>query len=1749
MLLILPLIAQAQNDWSSQTSNTSNNLNSIFFVDGTTGWAVGENGTILRTADAGITWNALEILQFSGIQEVEFTSTSRGWIVNDQGEIYLSNNGGSAWERLLSGSPLFGLSVPGTEFQGEEGYAVGDLGRISSTVDGENWEDFQNIPTSNKLLDVFFPNAHQGWAVGTGGTIVFTNDRSDSWSPQSAPAGVGNLNSVHFITREHGIAVGDGGKIIKTTNRGSSWTEIPSSTTENLNGVFFTSETNVRIVGNNGTSLVSTDGGESWVSETIPGAGSTNFSSLYFVRNDLGWVAGDNGKIFQFRKPTVAKVQMVHNAADPALNKIDIYVGSEKTLDDFEFRKATASLEIEAEVELIIAIAPGSSTSAADAIKTFPVNLEPEENYLAMAVGVQDANGFQNPGFTDITLDLVLSKLEQAESDPGFVQLLFAMGSTNLPRTEIRDRNEGNIIASSLDYKDVTEYSQISPSNLIMDLGQEGDEAINASYHANFENEQGKVLTIIGSGFLDPANNKNGPQFGLFAVSPDGSVTAFPQINTALLQIIHSSADTASSLVDIYIDENKWTSGFPFKEGTEYFEVPAAGNYEIGGQKEFTLSFAPNNSGSSADAFVSETYEFIPGDISLAILHGVGPGHKPNPDAKNIEYMINLRSEIDTVADGSIGEFEFIPFNGVTDASIISIQPRKDIFFANDLEYGFLEDGFSTGVVEQSFVDILDANSGDIMATFAGQFDGFEGEKVVLFASGFLDTSPANKEGPFLALTAVTTKGQQFDFDLVNTASIQLIHNVGDPSLSTADIYRNTNNFWSLWLDDIAFRSGIAFTSVPIDEDFQIAIAPGNSTSVGDTITSFPPLKITAGNSQVMVLNGVNNTSDFAANPNAIDIGLSLKDLGSFTGSEDERAEVFLHHGATDVPGINIVDISQVPIVSSFTYTDITEAGMANPKFEVFYVINATDNSDTLATLSFDFSLVAGKSATVFASGFKTPSGNQNGEAFNLVVVDEEGVSYLFQTPDLLPPSNLVTTEVSHNKIDLSWTDNETAPNEFVLERSDSRDFVNKTDIAIGTDTTVYSDSEVDKFTTYFYRVKGVKQGATDSGYSNIIEEMTPDFIERPTVLSATVQSKDEISLRWIDKSDNETGFVLQRSEADDFVGVTPINIPANTETYSDLDLFKNTQYYYRIKAVNENTSSEYSNSADGTTKNFVEAPSNLVAAGSSPSIIRVTWVDNSDNEKEFRLEKSANADFSMSEIISIEANITSYDDEGVDVNIEYFYRIFAVAEDGTSSSLSNTAGSKSKPAPAPPSQLKGEPLSNSEIKLSWIDNEQSANEFALERAEIEDFTGKTEINIPTDQTTYTDTNLSSGTLYYYRVKATLDEAPDSQYSNTIAVGTDSKVETPVELEAFTIAHNQIDIVWKDISDNEDGFILERSENEDMSDSVFIILERNTASYQDKTPAKNTTHYYRVLAFDSNTVSGYSNVGNATTPDHVNAPGSLLAEAATASTMDISWEDNSENEDGFRLQRDTSEDFSGAVTIEIGKDTESHSDQGLEKSTKYYYRIIAYNNNVESAYSNSSSASTNEVLIPPSELKVEPTDSTTVVDISWKDNSNDEEKFVLERSINENDFVNVTSINVVKDAVSYSDSELEAGSTYWYRIKAIKGTLSSSYSNPDSASIEFDDVTALIDEIEPEIAIYPNPSLGSIVFLKYDRQVNEAVDFQIVSYTGQVVKQFKNLRQNSRLEFELESQDLKSGIYFIEFNTDKVHHLKLIRAN
>jgi hypothetical protein len=129
-----------------------------------------------------------------------------------------------------------------------------------------------------------------------------------------------------------------------------------------------------------------------------------------------------------------ARLQVIHNAADPAADSVDVYLNGTLLLDNFAFRAATEFIDAPADTVISIGVAGKNSTSASDTLKNFVVTLTSNETYVAIANGVLDPNSFQsNPDGRSTAFTLFIKDMARETGNSGDVDFFVLHGSTDAP--------------------------------------------------------------------------------------------------------------------------------------------------------------------------------------------------------------------------------------------------------------------------------------------------------------------------------------------------------------------------------------------------------------------------------------------------------------------------------------------------------------------------------------------------------------------------------------------------------------------------------------------------------------------------------------------------------------------------------------------------------------------------------------------------------------------------------------------------------------------------------------------------------------------------------------------------------------------------------------------------------------------------------------------------------------------------------------------------------------------------------------------------------------------------------------------------------------------------------------------------------------------------------------------------------------------------------------------------------------------
>jgi len=296
-VLLLQYNTLAQEGWFEQSSSTTVNLNSVFFVNSNVGWVVGDAGTILHTIDGGNNWNPQTSNSTDDLHSVQFTDDNTGWASGDV--LLKTTNGGDDWDTL--NTPGLGAAY---FLDNNIGWCASGYDLMKTADGGLSWDLIHTF--SNYFSPLNFLNDNIGW-VEHRATIGWdkyfrTSEGGSSWN--EVWTGKVSLSfmddSVGWACRDHRSVV-PFTSVYKTEDAGESWNEQ-----FNVNNIFwdifFTNYYKGWVIGYDslGAETMSiwctTDEGVQWNIQPI--GTKTRLNALHFTDENNGWAVGDSGTIY-----------------------------------------------------------------------------------------------------------------------------------------------------------------------------------------------------------------------------------------------------------------------------------------------------------------------------------------------------------------------------------------------------------------------------------------------------------------------------------------------------------------------------------------------------------------------------------------------------------------------------------------------------------------------------------------------------------------------------------------------------------------------------------------------------------------------------------------------------------------------------------------------------------------------------------------------------------------------------------------------------------------------------------------------------------------------------------------------------------------------------------------------------------------------------------------------------------------------------------------------------------------------------------------------------------------------------------------------------------------------------------------------------------------------------------------------------------------------------------------------------------
>jgi hypothetical protein len=456
-------------------------------------------------------------------------------------------------------------------------------------------------------------------------------------------------------------------------------------------------------------------------------------------------------------KAQFANVQVIHNCADAAADTVDIYLNGVKALDNFAFRKATPFIPVPAAVQIIIAVAPKTSTSVAQAIFTsLPLILSTNTKYIIVADGIVSSTGY-SPSSTVTPFGLKIYSPADTTAPSGSTKLLVHHGSTDAPTVDI--------VVPALNFATITDnvsygnfnsvgyVSAPSTANAGVQVRNAAGNTVVAEFTAPLTAIDQKGVTVFASGFLNPANNSNGAAFGLFAALPSGAVVALASttISSARLQIAHNCADAIVDSVDVYVNGGKLLDNFAFRRATPFIDVPA--------NTPLLVEIAPKTSTSASQNIFNATVNLAPNSKVIAVAQGIvsTSGYSP---LKPFGLALNLtaREEGTNAANTDI-----LVLHGSTDAPAVDVDANGTLpNLISNLAYDNFQ-GYASVPTANYTLNVKPAGASAIVASFSAPLATLaqQGKALAVVASGFL-TPASNSNGPAFGLFVILPSGGNF---------------------------------------------------------------------------------------------------------------------------------------------------------------------------------------------------------------------------------------------------------------------------------------------------------------------------------------------------------------------------------------------------------------------------------------------------------------------------------------------------------------------------------------------------------------------------------------------------------------------------------------------------------------------------------------------------------------------------------------------------------------------------------------------------------------------------------------------------------------------------------------------------------------------------------------------------------------------------------------------------------------------------
>lgn len=653
-----------------------------------------------------------------------------------------------------------------------------------------------------------------------------------------------------------------------------------------------------------------------------------------------------------------ARFQLIHNAADPILDTVDLYIDGTK-LDNVNFRQATPIINA-ASATVTININHHSSLDSSDQVLArFTRTLAANSNTVMMVVGVADPSLFAtNPNSIATNVQLISKTVPAWAAGANRVQVNIFHGVTDAPAIDIFTRPSvlSGTLPANLRFAQSNGGTQplfLSNAPTYVEMRLAGTRSVVKAYGVDLTPLNQRFITVFAAGFLDPATNQNGHVLGLYAVDTSGNVAMLNEATR--IQLIHNAPDSALRNVDVYFNSTKAISGLSFRSATPFLTIKAENTtvrVSTAGAND-TLLLIPGISFTSSKSYVAMALG-LKDTTNFAL----------NPDGQDRTFNIE---GYDSFPEGSLvnNAFQYVVTNGSPDAPALSFnRVSNQTTLLSGLSYGDL-----TPLRTDNSNYIFTISNND-KSMFSGSYllnaTNWLNQSGVIFTSGFYNSNGNPTNAPTFKLMVALNNGTIIEIPRLKN-KIQIIHNSPDTTIRKVDLYANGMKV----LDDLGYRGTTLGGSTDAYVPVRLNLTKGDAADTSNALWSVSLLPDS--NFNVAIAYGFTGTP-YRTNPDGISTSFGVKlitpakEVSSFPTPGNE---VTFFHGCANLGKLNIQGFQEAVFVAKATpYASTYKYSPVKGNAGATYIIDKGDNTGLgLFTSAVNLVGRSGLAGVMYASG------------------------------------------------------------------------------------------------------------------------------------------------------------------------------------------------------------------------------------------------------------------------------------------------------------------------------------------------------------------------------------------------------------------------------------------------------------------------------------------------------------------------------------------------------------------------------------------------------------------------------------------------------------------------------------------------------------------------------------------------------------------------------------------------------------